>query len=235
MKTFLKFLAEGSRGTKRLLRIIDSSRSTPSEIHTRTRADWLRDQSRAVVRGVKQYLNDSDKLDKWDMQDVLQSGGVSSHRINPDVPVTQREKIYSKADKIAKRIEKKYPGTPFLDDPRRVQALPRTYDSVHTNPGSTQHVVHKTLATVDPGLNTTLIKTTKRLSDLNAQMAHTGHAADEAPDMGADFASHTLNPQSSLYAFNPTTRINRVKWRRHFNTIKAAQKNPLDGVGSEGT
>jgi len=212
MISFSQFLSEGSRSSKRNLRIIKSKKTGPSEISSRLRADYLRDERRAVVRGVKNYLEDPKRFETT--HDILKSGGAQ-HFVGGSMKgedFAERMGNFFKGERSKKydrerdAIERKYPGSG--NEHNYMTALPKTYTLPYEG---SQNVVHRTLASSDPVRERNLVKTVKRLQGADIEPIVTKSGEIHTP--GNDLAASIFTVTSPHYAFDPKKVKSRIKWR----------------------
>jgi hypothetical protein len=212
MFSFSQFLSEGSRSSKRNLRIIKSKKTGPSEISRRLRADYLRDERRAVVRGVKNYLEDPKRFETT--HDILKSGGAQHFMHGTLIGADFAEKMGNffkgerskKYDRERDAIERKYPGSG--NERNYMAALPKTYTLPYEG---SENVVHRALASSDPKRERSLVKSVKRLQGINFEPTVTDSGEIITP--GNDLAASVFTIHSPNYAFDPKKVKSRIKWR----------------------
>jgi hypothetical protein len=224
MKSFHKFISESSRSSKRNLRIIGSTKSTPDVIRGRLEADTHRDEYRSVVRGVRNYVQNPSAFQTTGH--ILKSGGTTLFPDSEKIKWNRYTKMgkfvvderLKKQEKQSKALETKYrtpnnqPGNFVQNVDNYINSLPFSTTKLPTE--GPQGIVHRTLASIDPKRKKGLERSVQRLQtvDVKPVVSDSGDVTSK----GTDFASSLFNPQSPNYAFDPKTPRSRVKWRNFF-------------------
>lgn len=190
MKVSKQYLLESSRSYRKLLRKIVSKNTTPEQIQDMTTAEHHRNQFRDIIANIKKNIDSRDPY--LNVYDTIKSS----------------KSTLDKHEKMAKAIEKKYPGSGEKDDPRRIQSFSRNVPSIE----SSLSPQHRILSMIHPELNQKIVKTIKKMNSVSDKIPD----FEGFYDLSADLARATLHMGSPGYISNPYTPKNRIKWRRYF-------------------